>query len=338
VYLRSAFARHPYYRRVPAVLSVHNAGYQGHFPPSTLPEIGIPWDLFNWEFLEWYDKVNWLKGGIVSADAVVTVSATHARELQSPEGGFGLGDTFRALRDRLFGITNGIDTGIWDPAHDPHIAARFTAQNLEGKRQCKAALQARFGLAPNPRTPVFGMAARLVAQKGLDLLVDGRALGATDAQYVFLGQGTALRRGAETARGACSRIVLPSRPFSDPRSSMWSSPAPTCCSCRVGTDLRPHADARPALRHAPCRASHRAVSTTPSTTESPGSCSTSSPSPRSRPRCSVPSATMTMSVDGTHACAGDNQELQLAALGVEIPRRLPQALEVAERTGRGTDC
>jgi starch synthase len=217
VYLRTAFAQHRYYRRVPAVLSVHNAGYQGHFPPSTMPEIGLPWELFNWKLLEWYDKVNWLKGGIVSADAVVTVSATHARELQSPDGGFGLGDTFRALRDRLFGITNGIDQDIWDPVHDPHIAARFTSHDLEGKRQCKAALQARFGLAPNPRVPIFGMAARLVAQKGLDLLVDGRALGAADAQYVFLGQGE--RRYVEPLRQLAAQFpdrIAVETGFTDP--------------------------------------------------------------------------------------------------------------------------
>jgi starch synthase len=217
VYLRTAFANHPYYRRVPAVLSVHNAGYQGHFPPSTMPEIGLPWELFHWKLLEWYDKVNWLKGGIVSADAVVTVSATHARELQSPDGGFGLGDTFRALRDRLFGITNGIDQEIWDPAHDAHIAARFTAQDLEGKRQCKTALQEKFGLAPNPRVPVFGMAARLVAQKGLDLLIDGRALGAADAQYVFLGQGE--RRYIEPLRQLAARFpgrIAVETGFTDP--------------------------------------------------------------------------------------------------------------------------
>src|SRR5437899_5452462 len=204
VYLRTAFANHPYYRRVPAVLSVHNAGYQGHFPPSTMPEIGLPWELFNWKLLEWYDKVNWLKGGIISADAVVTVSATHARELQSPDGGFGLGDTFRALRDRLFGITNGIDYDIWDPTRDAHIAQRFNARHLEGKRECKVALQTHFGLAQSARTPLFGMAARLVAQKGLDLLVDGRALLSTDAQYVFLGQGE--RRYIEPLRQLAARF------------------------------------------------------------------------------------------------------------------------------------
>jgi len=217
VYLRSLLTRQPYYRRVPAVLSVHNAGYQGHFPPATMPEIGLPWELFNWEFLEWYNKVNWLKGGIISADAVVTVSATHARELQSPEGGFGLGDTFRALRDRLFGITNGIDYDIWDPTRDPHIAQRFSARQLEGKRECKAALQARFGLAQSPRTPLFGMAARLVAQKGLDLLIDGRVLLANDAQYVFLGQGE--RRYVEPLRQLAARFpdrIAVETGFTDP--------------------------------------------------------------------------------------------------------------------------
>jgi starch synthase len=189
VYLRTAFARHPYYRHVPAVLSVHNAGYQGHFPAATVPDIGLPWELYTWRVLEWYERANWLKGGLTFADAVVTVSATHARELQSPDGGFGLQDTFHALRDRLFGIVNGIDHDLWDPTRDSHIATPFSAQDLDGKRRCKEALQAQFGLAPRPRTPVFGMAARLVAQKGLDLLIDGRALGATDAQYIFLGQG-----------------------------------------------------------------------------------------------------------------------------------------------------
>lgn len=189
VYLRTAFAGHPYYRHVPAVLSVHNAGYQGHFPAATIPDIGLPWELYSWRVLEWYERSNWLKGGLAFADAVVTVSATHARELQTADGGFGLHDTFHQLRDRLFGIVNGIDHDLWDPTRDAQIAATFTGKDLEGKTRCKETLQARFGLARRPRTPIFGMAARLVAQKGLDLMMDGRALGATDAQFIFLGQG-----------------------------------------------------------------------------------------------------------------------------------------------------
>ena len=189
VYLRTGFAEHPYYRHVPAVLSVHNAGYQGHFPAATVPDIGLPWELYTWRVLEWHERANWLKGGLAFADAVVTVSATHARELQTPDGGFGLQDTFHQLRDRLFGIVNGIDHDVWDPTRDAQIAVPFSAQDLDGKRRCKETLQARFGLAPRPRTPIFGMAARLVAQKGLDLLMDGRALDAADAQYIFLGHG-----------------------------------------------------------------------------------------------------------------------------------------------------
>ena len=189
VYLRTAFAGHPYYRHVPAVLSVHNAGYQGHFPAATIPNVGLPWELYTWRVLEWYERANWLKGALAFADAVVTVSATHARELQTPGGGFGLHETFHQLRDRLFGIVNGMDHDIWDPTHDAQIAATFSGGALDGKRRCKEAVQARFGLAPNPRTPIFSMAARLVAQKGLDLLIDGRALAATDAQFIFLGQG-----------------------------------------------------------------------------------------------------------------------------------------------------
>ena len=189
VYLRTAFARHPYYRHIPAVLSVHNAGYQGHFPAATVPDIGLPWELYTWRVLEWYERANWLKGGLAFADAVVTVSATHARELQTPDGGFGLHDTFHELRDRFFGIVNGIDHDLWDPARDAQIATTYSARDLDGKRRCKEALQVRFGLAPRPETPIFGMAARLVAQKGLDLLIDGRALDATDAQFIFLGQG-----------------------------------------------------------------------------------------------------------------------------------------------------
>lgn len=189
VYLRTAFAGHPYYRHVPAVLSVHNAGYQGHFPAATVPDIGLPWELYTWRVLEWYERANWLKGGLAFADAVVTVSATHARELQTADGGFGLQDTFHQLRDRLFGIVNGIDHEVWDPTRDPQIPVTFSAQHLEGKQRCKETLQARFGLARRPRTPIFGMAARLVAQKGLDLLIDGKALDAVDAQYIFLGQG-----------------------------------------------------------------------------------------------------------------------------------------------------
>ncbi len=188
-YLRTYFADDPRYSRIATVLSVHNAGYQGHYPPGIMPDIGLPWSLFTWDRLEWYGKVNFLKAGLGFADRVVTVSPNHATELQTPAGGFGLQEVFASLGDRLTGILNGIDVDEWDPATDRQIAARFTATDFSGKTACKRALQERFGLRRDPRVPVFSMAARLVTQKGLDLVIRDPALFGLDAQFVFIGAG-----------------------------------------------------------------------------------------------------------------------------------------------------
>lgn len=189
VYLRTTFATEPAYQDVSVVFSVHNAGYQGLFPPQVMGDIGVASELYDWRRLEWYGRLNLLKGGLVFSDAVVTVSPNHAAELCTADGGFGLHDAFTYLGDRLIGILNGIDYAIWDPAQDPMIAARFSGVNLAGKAACKAALQQQFGLPVHPKVPVFGMATRLVQQKGIDLLLDGLAFEATKAQFVFIGAG-----------------------------------------------------------------------------------------------------------------------------------------------------
>jgi len=189
VYLRTAFAGSPFHDGLATVLSVHNAGFQGHYPPETMSELGLPPELYDWATFEWYDRVNLLKGGIAFSDVVVTVSPTHARELCTPQGGFGLQETFVALGDRLLGILNGIDNDIWNPETDPHIAANYSAEDLAGKRRCKAALQHAYELPERPHTPVFGMSARLVSQKGLDLVLGGHLLEIPDAQFIFLGSG-----------------------------------------------------------------------------------------------------------------------------------------------------
>ncbi len=189
VYLRTTFVGRPFYDAVATVLSVHNAGFQGHFSVESLAEVGLPRTLFDWERLEWYGRVNWLKGGLVFADMSVTVSPTHAHELRTKDGGFGLDETFINLKDRLVGIINGIDIGIWDPACDHSIAARYSPTDFSGKAQCKAALREELRLPAKDGTPVIGMTARLVAQKGLDLLLGGTSLTALDAQFVFLGEG-----------------------------------------------------------------------------------------------------------------------------------------------------
>ena len=140
VYLRTRFAGHPFYDRTRTVLTVHNAAFQGWFPEDLLHVVGLPAWLYDWRLMEWYGRVNYLKGGMAFADFVTTVSPTHARELVTPEGGFGLQDAFAALGDRLAGIVNGIDVETWDPATDPNLTANYSPNDLSGKRRCKAAL------------------------------------------------------------------------------------------------------------------------------------------------------------------------------------------------------
>ena len=191
VYLRTFYHDQPFAQAIRTVLTVHNAGFQGHFPPSAVPELGLPWELFTWKHLEWYDKVNLLKGGLTFADAVTTVSPTHARELQTPEGGFGLQAVFQQLGNRFSGIVNGIDMDEWNPAADPHITANYAVLDLEGKARCKAALQRSFGLPQRRRIPLFAMTARLTHQKGLELIVGDYTLFMLEAQFIFLGTGEA---------------------------------------------------------------------------------------------------------------------------------------------------
>lgn len=203
IFLRNWYAGNPFYQEISPVLSVHNAGYQGHFPAETIPDIGLPWDLFNFAQMEWFGRVNFLKGGMSFADAVTTVSRTHANELRTPAGGFGLSSAFLALRDRFIGIVNGIDQRMWDPETDQHIAARYSRLDLTNKAVCRAALQREYGLPERDGIPIFGMSARLVAQKGLDLILADTGFFNLDAQFIFLGAGE--RRYVEALERAAQR-------------------------------------------------------------------------------------------------------------------------------------
>jgi starch synthase len=209
IYLKTEFIAHPYYDAIRAVLSVHNAGYQGHFPEETMSDIGLAHALYNSRQLEWYGRLNLLKGGLVFSDLVITVSPTHAHELRTEKGGFGLDGVFVALRDRLVGIVNGIDQEVWDPAKDAFIPRRYGADNLLGKRRCRVALQRATGLS-RWQAPIFALTARLVAQKGLDLILGDPGYFAFDAQYVFLGHGEARYEAmlTELAERAPSRIAV----------------------------------------------------------------------------------------------------------------------------------
>lgn len=188
-YLRTWYADSPYHRDVSTILTVHNAGYQGHYPPETMAEVGLAASLYNLAQFEWYGRMNLLKGGMVFADAVTTVSMTHADELRTAEGGFGLHENFLLKGDRFVGILNGIDQTRWDPAADGDIAATFARDDIGNKLTCREALQRELGLAERLDVPIFVMAARLVQQKGLDLILDNPWIFNADAQWVFLGNG-----------------------------------------------------------------------------------------------------------------------------------------------------
>ncbi len=176
-------------RSATAVVSVHNAGFQGQFDHAALSDIEPLRELWTQGTLEAFGRLNLLKGALTIADVVVTVSPTHAVELTSDLGGFGLHETFRALGDRLIGIRNGIDQIVWDPATDPLIPARFSADDLSGKAICKAALQEEYELPADERVPVFAMSARLAEQKGFDLILASDFVRSHDAQFFFLGAG-----------------------------------------------------------------------------------------------------------------------------------------------------
>ncbi|MBI2901976.1 MAG: glycogen synthase, partial [Candidatus Methylomirabilis oxyfera] len=172
------------------IFTIHNLGYQGIFKPEVVPLLGLGWGLFTPAGIEFYGKVNLLKGGLLFADLLTTVSPRYSQEIQTPEQGFGLDGVLRQRSGDLFGILNGIDPEEWNPATDPHIAARYTAADLSGKAVCKRDLQQRFRLPENAETPVLGVVSRLAGQKGLDLLRDITAdLMKLDLQLVLLGSG-----------------------------------------------------------------------------------------------------------------------------------------------------
>ena len=189
VYLRALGQGDAFADRVATVLSVHNGGFQGTFPAETLPEMGLPWELYTMDCMEWYGRANMLKGGLAFTDMATTVSPSHSFELRTEDGGFGLHDTFLELHDRLAGVLNGIDFRVWDPETDPYIPANYSRDDLSGKALCKATLQREYGLPQEPDRLLIGMVARMAAQKGMDLILGGRAIREADAQFIFLGSG-----------------------------------------------------------------------------------------------------------------------------------------------------
>lgn len=195
VYVRTLYATHPELARAALVFTIHNLAYQGLFPPHWMPALDLGWDLFGIDGLEFWGKVSFLKAGVNFSDVITTVSARYAKEIQTPEYGFGFDGILRRRAERLVGILNGIDTTAWSPAADPHLPEPYDADRLDGKQASKRALLERMGLPADDAAmarPLVGMVSRLVDQKGFDLLATlGERLLALDAAFVLLGSGEA---------------------------------------------------------------------------------------------------------------------------------------------------
>jgi starch synthase len=167
--LRARRRYDPFFKNSRGLLSLHNVGYQGLFDPGDLWWLGFGDPPERDEFM--IDRTaSALKAGIIAADALSTVSPRYAREIQTPEQGHGLDWLLRARSDRLAGITNGVDYGVWNPETDTHIAANFSVDDLSGKRECKIDLLRRFGLPQDAHRPIIAIISRLVGQKGYDLI------------------------------------------------------------------------------------------------------------------------------------------------------------------------
>jgi len=189
VYLKTLDRARTEVQTTRTVLTLHNVGYQGIFPAAKFPHAGLPQSLFTPEGLEFYGSVNLLKGGILFADRLTTVSPTYAEEILTSDFGFGLQGVLQARREKLQGIINGIDIDVWNPETDPALPAAYSADKRTGKRQCKRVLQDEFGL-PNKDVPLLAVIARLTAQKGLDLVEAAiPRLMDLDWQLVILGTG-----------------------------------------------------------------------------------------------------------------------------------------------------
>ena len=187
------------------VLTIHNLAFQGQFWQWDMRLTGLDWVHFNYTELEYYGDLNLLKGGIVFADQVTTVSPTYAREIQTPEFGCGLDGVLRTRADSLTGILNGVDEGIWSPECDPVLADEAIAANYgvppqppcvlpvdDGKAKVKRLVQQRMELSPDGDRPLVGMICRMTQQKGFDLIREAAdSLLETGCQFVFLGTGDA---------------------------------------------------------------------------------------------------------------------------------------------------
>jgi len=190
VYLRKLYKDDALFRQTASVFTIHNLGYQGLFWHYDMHLTGLGWELFTPDGLEYYGKINLMKGGLLWADMINTVSQTYSQEIQTKEYGHGLDGVLQYRSEELHGIVNGVDYAQWNPASDPLIAQPYSPQDLTGKAACKTDLLQTLGLPVNPKYPVLAMISRLDDQKGCDLVAEIiDKLLKQDLYFVLLGTG-----------------------------------------------------------------------------------------------------------------------------------------------------
>ncbi|MCL1925843.1 MAG: glycogen synthase GlgA [Syntrophorhabdaceae bacterium] len=189
VYMKTLYADAESLADAASVFTVHNLGYQGLFYDNDLPTTGLGWDLFTHKGLEFYGRVNLMKGGLVFGDILSTVSETYSREIQKEEFGYGLEGVLYERRKELFGIVNGADYEEWNPATDRWITANYSAGDLSGKAACRRDLLAEFGF-PDGDDFIIGIIGRFTSQKGFDLIERaGDWLAGQPLRLVIIGSG-----------------------------------------------------------------------------------------------------------------------------------------------------
>jgi starch synthase len=193
VYLETLYAGHPVLGGLASVFTIHNLAFQGIFEADWLPRLDLGWDLFTIDRLEYWHRISLLKGAIVYADVITTVSSRYAEEIQTPQLGFGFDGILRTRAADIAGILNGIDINEWDPARDRFLPRPYGVQDLSGKAAAKAALLTEYGLpasAESLERPLVGMVSRMTDQKGFDLIAAlADDLPRLDARFVILGTG-----------------------------------------------------------------------------------------------------------------------------------------------------
>ncbi|MFN0117237.1 MAG: glycogen synthase GlgA [Elusimicrobiota bacterium] len=190
-YLKSIYKNDEFFRKTATLFSIHNMAYQGNYPDWVLPQIGIPWSEYTMSGVEFYNKVSYLKSGVVYSDAINTVSPHYAQEVQtSAEFGCGLEGVLSHRSEYFKGILNGLDVNYWNPSTDKNISAHYSSHDLMERDLCKKDLQSHCGLPNDFSVPLLGFVGRMENQKGVDTLIDlAPQFLKNGCQFVALGQG-----------------------------------------------------------------------------------------------------------------------------------------------------